>query len=87
MATVLWILAILPMFTVLRRMRRAWILLHPNAAPPSAERFVPPWQQPRTTTAYALVCILIAGFILVGPWLAPVLRAGSDPLRLLLPGT
>jgi CDP-diacylglycerol--glycerol-3-phosphate 3-phosphatidyltransferase len=83
--TVLWISAVFPLLTVWLRVRRARTLLsEPGGHESSIERFArefAPWRQPRRSLSYRLLCVLIAGMIVAGPWLEPFFYGTTDPLR------
>ncbi len=86
--TVLWISAVFPLFTVLRRVRRASALLAESPSSGTeiealAERFAP-WRQPRRSLMYGAFCVLVAAAIVAGPWIDPFFYGATDPLRALL---
>jgi len=82
-ATVLWILAVFPPFTVARRLVHAWRLLSNDPPAPSGS-FVPPWRTPRGAPGYVLVCLFLAAVIVLGPRIHPSLAATADPLHAFL---
>ncbi|RMF23929.1 MAG: CDP-alcohol phosphatidyltransferase family protein [Deltaproteobacteria bacterium] len=85
-ATVLWILALLPPFTVARRLIHAWRLLSGDPAAPAGS-FVPPWRGPRGAPGYVAVCLLLAALIVLGPHVHGTLGASADPFGTFLAGT
>ncbi len=80
-ATVLWILAVFPPFTVARRLVHAWKLLGDAPAAAPSGSFVPPWRRPRGAPGYVFVCLFLATVIVLGPHVHPSLSATADPLR------
>jgi CDP-diacylglycerol--glycerol-3-phosphate 3-phosphatidyltransferase len=95
MPAMLWQQAILPMFTVLRRLAFAYQAVRsqqsgrpPNRGPhPGWIGWLQPWRQPRGSTGHELVSIVNIGFVVFGPFFFPVLTAAgawADPLARLL---
>jgi phosphatidylglycerophosphate synthase len=80
---VLCIMALFPMFTVLRRVLLAQRLLGESRESRIEGLFdrVLPWRQPRFSTPYLLLCATIACAIGVLPWVHPFFYATMDPLR------
>ncbi len=86
-AAALWLLALFPGFTVLRRLLLARRLLADGGDPPGDQRRPrAPWRQPRGSPGYVLVCAILASVIVAGPRLHGVLGPLPDPLRPLLGG-
>jgi len=95
MQAVLWQQAILPFFTVLRRLFYAGGVLRakssgaaePVRGPlPGWRGYVAVWRHPRGSVGYDLVTGLNIALIIFGPWLFPVLYGSYDPLYRLLSG-
>jgi len=92
---VLWQQAILPFFTVLRRMVWTHQVLSaqsagrpaPAAGPsPGVAGLLRPWRFPRGSIPYDLVTAANIAFILLAPYWHPIFTAGRDPLGRLLAG-
>jgi phosphatidylglycerophosphate synthase len=84
---VLCILALFPMFTVLRRLLLAQRLLGEARDSKLEDAFdrALPWRQPRFATPYLVLCTAIIVAILVLPWLHPFFYGVMDPLRAAVP--
>lgn len=81
--TVLCIMALFPMFTVLRRVLLAHRLLgeaRDSRLEKAFDRTLP-WRQPRFSTSYLALCAAITVAILVLPWVHPFFYGVMDPLR------
>ncbi len=86
MPTALWISAIFPLFTVLRRVRHAYGLLTDGKAAkasPAAARLAP-WRQRRSSPSYQLFCLVVALVIVFAPWVHPFFYGASDPVGQIL---
>ncbi len=90
MPAALWQQAVLPFFTVLRRLRYARQALRAQragASPPQrgpiagSLRFVALWRFPRGSVPYDVVAGLNIAFLILAPWLCPFFSGHSDPLR------
>ncbi|MEE8311727.1 MAG: CDP-alcohol phosphatidyltransferase family protein [Candidatus Binatia bacterium] len=88
-ATALSMLAIFPLFTVLRRVRLSRRLVGDapgTGEPPPTTRAVSsllaaaPWNEGRRTLAYWAFCAVLAATIIAGPRLHPFLGGVEDPL-------
>jgi len=93
MPAVLWQLATLPAFTVLRRIlythaelaAKAGKRPHANRGPlPGAWRYLAPWRFPRGSIPFDLVVGFNIGYIIVAPWIHPFFYGADDPVRMLL---
>ena len=85
----LWLTGVLPLFTVLRRVRHVRGLLCESGKswePTGLMRFLTPWRHPRGSIGYDLVTGVNIAFLIAGPWVWPFLYAQSDPLRNALAG-
>ncbi len=84
----LWLLATLPMLTVIRRLRHAYdyVTEHGPWEPGSRVRHWMPWRHPRGSAGYDLCGGLLLAFVVAAPLLWPFFYGGSDPLRSLLGG-
>lgn len=83
---VLCILALFPMFTVLRRVMLAYRLLG-NPQQSRLEKWLDesaPWTQPRFSAPYFATCLVITIAIVVLPELHPFFYGLTDPLRTIL---
>jgi CDP-diacylglycerol--glycerol-3-phosphate 3-phosphatidyltransferase len=82
----LCIMALFPMFTVLRRVVLAQRLLGETRESRLEAMFdrVLPWRQPRFAGAYLALCAGIAMAIVVLPWLHPFFYGVMDPLKAVL---
>ncbi|MBN2559467.1 MAG: CDP-alcohol phosphatidyltransferase family protein [Phycisphaerae bacterium] len=87
---VLWQQAVLPAFTVLRRMVWTWQVLSaqvarrptPSAAPASGwTGLLKPWRYPRGSVPYDLVTGVNILFIIFASHVSPLFGPGVDPLR------
>jgi len=79
----LCILALFPMFTVLRRVLLAQRLLgaaRESSMEATFERVLP-WRQPRYSPPYLILCAAIASAIVWLPWVDPFFFGAADPLR------
>ena len=96
MMAVLWQLALLPLLTVWRRIdyaRRAvaaidrGLPLPPRGPVPGWLGYVQLWRRPRGSISYDVVTGTNIAYIVVGPWLCPVVagqESWADPLRVWL---
>lgn len=84
--TVLWISAIFPLFTVLRRVRYAYGLLSGKRAQGILNELatIAPWRQRRGSAAYVLFCAVVTAAIIGAPLASPFFYGSSDPLGALL---
>ena len=80
--SVLCIMALFPMFTVLRRVLLAQRLLGAARESRLEATFdrVLPWRQPRYSPRYLLLCAALATAIVVLPWMDPFFYGTADPL-------
>lgn len=76
----LWLLATLPLFTVVARLRRARALC--EGRDHTARPY--PWQGRRGSAVYVCVALAVLTYLAAGPTLHPVLTGMSDPLGMLL---
>jgi CDP-diacylglycerol---glycerol-3-phosphate 3-phosphatidyltransferase len=85
-ASVLCIMALFPMFTVLRRVLLAQRLLGETRESRLEAMFdrTLPWRQPRFSSAYLLLCAAIASAIVVLPWMHEFFYGVMDPLKAVL---
>jgi hypothetical protein len=74
----LWILATLPVGTVLRRAMHARRML---GLQEQAESASGPEPLRRGSAAYGVLAVLLGAFVMLAPWIHPVFGADSDPLR------
>jgi hypothetical protein len=79
----LCIMALFPMFTVLRRVLLAQRLLGEARDTRLEEAFdrLLPWRRPRFSAPYFVVCAVLATAIVVLPHVHPFFYGGMDPLR------
>jgi CDP-diacylglycerol--glycerol-3-phosphate 3-phosphatidyltransferase len=89
----LWSQAILPAFTVLRRLRWFHAALAakeqgkplPVKKPPTGlSGLLRPWRYPRGSLPFDVVSAINIAFAAIAPYLHPIFRPESDPLRSLL---
>lgn len=74
----LWILATLPLGTVLRRVLHARRLLgQPGQTDPVRE----PAPLQRGSAAYGVLAVLLAAFVFLAPWIHPMFGGQADPFR------
>jgi hypothetical protein len=90
---ILWQLAVLPLFTVMRRILYARAVLDaqrrgsppPNRGPmPGVLRYAALWRHPRGSIGFDVVAFANVAFIIVAPWVCPFFYGDNDPLRALL---
>lgn len=77
----LWLLATLPAFTVLRRIRHAHTVckaVEAGSTPPAGRKLS------RRSLAYLAIAAGVVAFLLLGAKIHPLLAGQSDPLRILL---
>ena len=85
----LWLTGVLPLFTVVRRVRHVRGLLSESGKswePTGLMQFLTPWRHPRGSIGYDLVTGVNIAVLIAGPWVWPFLYARSDPLRSALAG-
>lgn len=89
----LWSQAILPAFTVLRRLRWLHAVLAAkehgtplpvNKPPVGLTGLLRPWRYPRGSLPFDVISAANIAFAAVAPYLHPIFRPESDPLRTLL---
>jgi hypothetical protein len=80
---VLCIMALFPMFTVLRRVLLAQRLLGESRDSRLEEWFdrILPWRQPRFSAPNLALCAAIVAAIIVLPWMHPFFYGAMDPLK------
>ena len=79
----LWLTGVMPLFTVLRRLRYVRSLLSESGPPPALTGLkwaLTPWRHPRGSLGYDLVTGTNIAFLIVGPWIWAFFYASSDPL-------
>ncbi|MHC4079699.1 MAG: CDP-alcohol phosphatidyltransferase family protein [Planctomycetota bacterium] len=76
----LWLLAVGPWFTVVRRLRSARAALQGGTNGPAVRRW------PRGSLGYDLGTAVLVAYLIAAPWLHPVFTAAADPLRSVAPG-
>jgi phosphatidylglycerophosphate synthase len=83
----LWMFAVGPWFTVLRRVLVGRALLAAKGGDGSGvvERLTTR-RYPRGSLGYDVGTVILGAYLLAAPWVHPVFTAGADPLRSLVPG-